>query len=884
MLLQFSVTRLISSAQHRLRNLNLFPVVPPSTDQREILKQRTSTRVFIVLFVAVVIIVGGYISLVTVTKTVVVPFPNLQEYSSLHSAYSHSLICPCSQISINYDAFLHLRYTLHQICTSIFVSSRWYTHLYQILARMVMFQNDVRQAIPYIFQALEVFCEISNRTISTNLNIFFSTPFVTATVTPLHLFQSQMQAAFDEFVSSTRRNLLSSLKVIGSMNQANTMMSLMGFQYQIHPIDDYAAFVVVAVVYPECICLFSAKCVAPARMFHFPNVTAQFTVPGLHIGCNTVESLLQSSLICFYDQTCIDQLFSNAEFNSSVPIPALTTSNSGRNPLNATVEALVDQLMVEAWNLSREYGSYFNTCRPRQSSYTRATRNDAIFIITTLFGLIGGLITALRFAVPLAVSNILKVLQRSRLLTLHVIAPETGKTEEVCHKNGSRLIKRILLLEHTTSIRRKQLTMKIPKQAWVALQHLNLFSSASPTTNPVDLRDQRISTRIFIFAMLLSNIILLMYVATVTVTNTITVAQPSLEQYNRLYSTRSPTLSCRCSKISILYSQFLHVQHNPHQLCGSVFTTETFRKDFFPTYFNRTLYALDLRVIGIQIFQSMSLFCGMTNRTIKQSLTRLYSNQYVSAPLTSKQLIRAGSQVIFDRFLSSTTNDFLSTLRTLRDMNHGNALFPGTLSNYDLLGVSPSFSTDLIVAAPEASKYLGCDCSLSPSCVQPGLFSSEWPLFQISGAAPGLYIGCSTTEAVLQSSLKCFYNQTCVDLFLPHLRGSSSLDVTALDPSLLVRFSIQSTVQELVNKLVVETWNFSSSFDNYCTECQPTQCIYTVVMRNSALTVVTTLFGLMGGLSTILTALTPLGVKAVMNVYRRHQRRRGQVTPIVREG
>ncbi|CAF1677223.1 unnamed protein product, partial [Didymodactylos carnosus] len=34
----------------------------------------------------------------------------------------------------------------------------------------------------------------------------------------------------------------------------------------------------------------------------------QFLVPGFLSGCYIIEALLQSSLVCLYDQTCLDQL------------------------------------------------------------------------------------------------------------------------------------------------------------------------------------------------------------------------------------------------------------------------------------------------------------------------------------------------------------------------------------------------------------------------------------------------------------------------------------------------------------------------------------------------------------------------------------------------
>jgi hypothetical protein len=266
----------------------------------------------------------------------------------------------------------------------------------------------------------------------------------------------------------------------------------------------------------------------------------------------------------------------------------------------------------------------------------------------------------------------------------------------------------------------------------------------------------------------------------------------------------------------------------------------------------------------------------MMERSITGSLTRLYNSQYVTATVTSAQLFQSTAQAVFGRFLSSTTNDLISTLRTIRDINHANALFSGRFTNFDLTGLISSWRTDIEFLKPVPWVYSGCSCSRSSTCIeQASIYSDQ--TFIAANDMPGLYIGCFMTEAVLQSNLGCFYDQTCLAQFLSYLVGNSSIEVNALDRSSLIRFSVQSTIQELVNNLMIEQWNFSSSFENYYRECHPIECTYTDITQNDSIYIVTTLFGLVGGLSTILAAFIPLCVKAIVYLVRR---RRGQVTPV----
>jgi beta-lactamase regulating signal transducer with metallopeptidase domain len=76
--------------------------------------------------------------------------------------------------------------------------------------------------------------------------------------------------------------------------------------------------------------------------------------------------------------------------------------------------------MVEEWNSSIMYENYFNECEPTECTYTHQTKNNILYIITTIIGLIGGLTTALKLIVPRLV-----MLARKKK---EVPRPNNGKT------------------------------------------------------------------------------------------------------------------------------------------------------------------------------------------------------------------------------------------------------------------------------------------------------------------------------------------------------------------------------------------------------------------------------------------------------------------------
>ncbi|CAF4301907.1 unnamed protein product, partial [Adineta steineri] len=152
--------------------------------------------------------------------------------------------------------------------------------------------------------------------------------------------------------------------------------------------------------YGDCTCSSSATCLTQYAVINYPDFTDTFPLPGLYTGCYIIESLLQSNLQCFYDQACIDTVQSYLGSSTLINVTALDISLSNQFLENSTVADILDQLMVEEWKNSSMYENYYNECKPSRCSYTVTTKNSALYIITTLIGLVGGLITMLKLTVP----------------------------------------------------------------------------------------------------------------------------------------------------------------------------------------------------------------------------------------------------------------------------------------------------------------------------------------------------------------------------------------------------------------------------------------------------------------------------------------------------
>ncbi len=109
-------------------------------------------------------------------------------------------------------------------------------------------------------------------------------------------------------------------------------------------------------------------------------------------------------------------------------VSSLDSSLSSRYNETSTIQELINQLMVEKWNLSSTYEHYYKECQPIKCTYTYVTKNDALYIVTTILSLIGGLVTALKFLVPRLVKftpRLIKIIRRY----LGLSRLETGKID-----------------------------------------------------------------------------------------------------------------------------------------------------------------------------------------------------------------------------------------------------------------------------------------------------------------------------------------------------------------------------------------------------------------------------------------------------------------------
>ena len=383
-----------------LTNLNLFPTVPPPTNQDRVRTQRVSTRVFILSLTLSLTILLLYTCTVTFIKTVTVKQPTLNQFTDLYQQYPQTLTCPCTEISTNYETFIQINQTMHQVCTSAFLQDDWLTNLARSSGR-AYWTDDFRFSGPFIFLALGTLCQSAETSISSSRLQFYSANYISAFAVPPDQLRSQSEAYIQQFISSTTNNYLSSLRLIRDTTQANALLSAKLSNYGLYVPSGSEFVYEYPFAYDEnCTCASSSSCVLPSKIFKNNDRSLAWFVPGFYRGCFILEALRRSHLECLYNQTCLSQLLLYLNFTTPVNTTALDSSASDYFHPSMIIEEILGQLMVDHWNWTITHDHYYASCQPTECTYRITARNDAIYIVTTLIGLIGGLVTALKLLVP----------------------------------------------------------------------------------------------------------------------------------------------------------------------------------------------------------------------------------------------------------------------------------------------------------------------------------------------------------------------------------------------------------------------------------------------------------------------------------------------------
>ncbi|CAF0826349.1 unnamed protein product [Adineta steineri] len=701
------------------------------------------------------------------------------------------------------------------------------------------------------FQILALLCQTTAWTISSALNQFLTQQMVTSQALSREVFEAEVEALVEQMQTTTIANMkyidqLVSLVILnnGIMTALNTNRYLVQnpatstyyTQHGRYLVGNYSISNTASDSY--CDCQLYSDCTFQAGYYNYsirpgaqqnseyiPSPPPLFIVPGMMVGCLPHDSMLQSTLECFYNRSCLDLI------GISQAIIPLNATVSSRFQVNTTVNTMFEQLFVETWQNSSNFTSYYNACHPKACSYTYTQRGNFLYAMTMLLSLIGGLTTILGIVVPLLVQFVRRLLVKCRGEAIPTI--ENDPVVPSIEERLLSLIRRIRQLINT----------------------FNMFQTSFTTVN---LGIQ--TTRLYIFLTFMGACILFSYSILNVTTISVTIQQPSLDTFEKLYSQYSSTLVCPCTGLSVTYGEIMTVKPDFHQLCSSDFI----RDDRWLLYFrfavvttaSFSFYTGDFRASsGSSLFSLMKTLCETANTTVINAVTVFGATELVNAYPMPRILFENKTTELVQQFQNETQASFLTLFSQISTVIRDNQFY-SPISN----AAAPLASSDRIQVRLRLRNIYPsgpvCSCAVSSECTRPqGFYCNASACHSISVqpnvTIPGMFLSCTPIDSLLFSTLTCLYNQSCIQFLLdwrlfgiigkvfpidPH-----GANTTALDPDLPSRFLPNSTFEPLVLNMFIENWTSSSNYSTYYTTCNPDSCTYTYDQRYALVAAITVL-------------------------------------------
>ena len=246
--------------------------------------------------------------------------------------------------------------------------------------------------------------------------------YVSALAVSANVLRSQADAYFQQFIRTITTNFLISIRLIGNTTEAITTDL------------PSPTLVSISTAYGgTCICEYDSSCIGDSWIFERFDVSSlKWLVPGIYRGCCFSEALRQSDLHCLYDEECLNDLQLKLQVNQTLDITPIDSSSLRHFDLMTPMGVVIDPLMVDHWNWTIAHTDYYGQGRSEECTYTMESHNSLLMIVTTMIGLTGGLMTALKLIIPIVVKLLLKCIQKRRDIR---ITPVGNENEYVANRS-----------------------------------------------------------------------------------------------------------------------------------------------------------------------------------------------------------------------------------------------------------------------------------------------------------------------------------------------------------------------------------------------------------------------------------------------------------------
>ncbi len=305
------------------------------------------------------------------------------------------------------------------------------------------------------------------------------------------------------------------------------------------------------------------------------------------------------------------------------------------------------------------------------------------------------------------------------------------------------------------------------------------------------------------------------------------------------------------------------------QVCSSSFITEEWILAAYETH-THDIWPMDFRTVSSAYAQLLRSFCSWSSTCVDNIINSSLANSFINPQALSSTILKlqVNEQIDQSRF----TEPWLLTtaLLAIRHSTTGNQLMSG-LRTDSFIYMDPYGKTMASVGINTYETINGskCYCYPTSNCTTPAAIYLN-PLEPTLGVyrldtssipVKGMQTACYPLEGLLASSLECYFDSSCLQLIVPNSTAFIPLNSTEIS-----QFSPNTTVDDLINELMVEQWSLDIRPEDYYNQCAPLTCTYSYPHRNTWLSIITTIISILGGLNTVLRLIVPRLVEAMLKL------------------
>ena len=259
------------------------------------------------------------------------------------------------------------------------------------------------------FSLIRSFCELIRATIDLAYEQFQSIEYVNRLVVSPSLFTQQLLSNANQFIHRTTSQFFSLLLYAREMTSTNNLLS--SFVSGAHLFFDTGDTVKSRSKRFE----LQTSCAISTDIWQSGAfiisgdadfiVVLEWNIPGIAYGCFSIESVIHSTMECWYDWQCMQTFTSLVSKRLSIPFvpPRILNISMTRFNATATFNQILSELMVEEWTTHVNFSSFFIQCSPRSCSYRRTMRDGLVTVIKNIVGIYGGLKRVLHILAPVIV-------------------------------------------------------------------------------------------------------------------------------------------------------------------------------------------------------------------------------------------------------------------------------------------------------------------------------------------------------------------------------------------------------------------------------------------------------------------------------------------------